>query len=199
MIPNLNQHIKNPVFLKKEDDNKYDLFTFLTNFKGFSLRSKTIFLDPSLQLTGKLTTKGKFKVCNTNFYKAINCSHSDVKEQSINTIFHPEMPKVILDVVKSELQKGNKALAIIKEIDNDGHTVWVNSQFTRNTSGKLNIACQYKGVPTSKKTIEKINRIYKTLFLLENHSGYEIAKKYFNGMLEMEYGNYEGFLIDAFQ
>lgn len=193
------QRRKENSLVKNEPVNSLEKFSFLTEFSSYSNNTTTKMLGLGLQLTCKITTKGKVRMCNSNFYKALGYIHKEVIKQSFTNTFHPEMPKVILEVVQGELQKGTDSLAIIKQIDKEGNTIWVNSHFSPDTSNRFAIACSVKSNPTSLKAISKIEKIYRTIFLLENHSGYAIAKKYFDGLIEVEYGNYEGFIIDVFQ
>ena len=184
---------------KAQIDN--EIFSFLTdyNINDIDLTKSTKSLDNSLQLVSRITTNGKIKFCNTDFCKATNYSSKELQNKKLTSIFHPEMPKTILDVIKNSLNKNNETYAVIKQIDSEGNTIWLNSHFIPNTTSKLNIACQIKSQPSSQKAIEKIEKIYNTVYLLENHVNHEIAKKYFEGLLEMEYADYEGFIIDAFQ
>ncbi len=196
MIPNLLQKQIVKQIVKNNDSS---LFSFLTNFNSALINSPNAVLNPSLQLISRITTKGKIKFCNADFCTATKTKANKIQNTPISQVFHPEMPKVILDVIKESLENNTDALAIIKHIDSEGKTIWLNSHFTPNTSNKLNIACYIKSNPSSKSAINKVEKIYNTIFLLENHVSYAIAKKYFEGLLEMEYGNYEGFIISTFQ
>ena len=187
------------IVTKKQVNESKELFSFLTDFESKANTKKTVHLDSSLQLKSRITTKGKIKFCNSDFCTATNYSSKNIQNKAITSVFHPEMPKVIMNVIKNNLENKTNALAVIKQIDSDGNTIWVNTLFNPNTTSKLNIACHIKSNPSSKKTIKKIDKIYNTLFLLEHHVSHEIAEKYFEGLLEMEYGNYEGLLIDLFQ
>ncbi len=196
----INQKIKDLLTTKKDHSKEiFDLFSFLTDFNSKSINSKTKNLNNSFELVSRITTKGKIKFCNTDFCKATNETSKKLQNKKITSIFHPEMPKTILNKVKNELTQNTFSLAVIKGIDKDGNSIWLNTHFSANTSNKLNIACNLKAKPSSKETINKIEAIYNTIFLLENHVSQDIATKYFDGLLEMEYGNYEGFLINAFQ
>ncbi|HIE45578.1 MAG TPA: hypothetical protein EYG80_00145 [Flavobacteriaceae bacterium] len=200
MISNIaTKKAENQIVTKNKVLKSLELFSFLTDYESALLNSKTTYLSPSLQLNSRITTKGKIKFCNTDFCKAINVNSKEIQNKKITSTFHPEMPKVILNYVKENLLENKDALAIVKHIDSNGETIWLNSHFSPNTSNKLNIACSIKSNASSKISVEKIEKIYNTIFLLENHVSYDIANKYFEGLLEMEYGNYEGFLIDAFQ
>ena len=200
MIPNQTiQSNEKVVIVKKKSVAKDSRFSFLTDFTSTTTHSKTLILTPNLQLVSRITTKGKIKFCNTDFVKVIKTSSKIIQNKKITNYFHPEMPKVILNIIKNRLDNNKHALGIIKQKDIDGNIIWLNSLFSTNTSNNLNIACQIKSNPSSEETINKIEKIYNTIHLLENHVSYDIAQKYFDGLLEMEYGNYEGFLINAFQ
>jgi len=192
----VNQKVSKQALINKNDKS---LFSFLTDYKSTIINSSTSILQPSLQLKSRISTKGKIKFCNSDFCHATKTNSNTILDKHITSVFHPEMPKVILNIVKEKLENKEEALAIIKQIDSSGKTIWLNSQFSPNSTNKLNIACHLKSNPSSKSTINKIDKIYNTIFLLENHVSYSIAKKYFEGLLEMEYGNYEGFIINAFQ
>jgi len=196
---NLTDQSKERVFVEKKSVNPYGIFSFLTEYKSYINNNVTKTLPLGLQLTSKITTKGKVRMCNSEFYKSLGYIHKEVIRQDFSKIIHPEMPKVIMEVVQNDLKNGEDSLAIVKQIDKEGNTIWVNSLFSPNDSTNLTIACFVKSNPTSLNAISKIEKIYRTIFLLENYSGYDIAKKYFEGLIELEYGNYEGFIIDAFQ
>jgi len=200
MISNLlNKQLESQIISRKSTKEN-SMFSFLTNFNSALINSPTITINPSLQLISRITTKGKIKFCNADFCTATKANTSEIQNTQISNTFHPEMPKVILDVIKKNLDLNIDALAVIKHIDSTGNTIWLNSHFSPNvSSNKLNIACYIKSNPSSKSAINKVEKIYNTIFLLENHVSYDIAKKYFEGLLEMEYGNYEGFIISLFQ
>ena len=194
-----NTQIKNKKVLKRESEKPLDLFSFLTNYKPATLNNKTATLPTHLLLNSRITSKGNIKFCNTDFCTAHQTQSAEIQNKPLASIFHPEMPKTILNYIKTNLQSNTESIAILKQIDNNGKTIWLNSLISPNTTNKLNIACQIKATPSSQKTIEKIQKIYNTIFLLENHDSPDIANKYFEGLLEMEYGNYEGLMIELFQ
>ncbi|HIP37209.1 MAG TPA: PAS domain S-box protein, partial [Crocinitomix sp.] len=167
--------VENKIVTKSKVLKSVELFSFLTDYKSTLLNSKTTYLNPSLQLTSRITTKGKIKFCNTDFCKVVNLNSKEVQNKKITSTFHPEMPKVILNYVKASLLKNEDALAIVKHIDSNGEMFWLNSHFSPNTSNKLNIACSIKSNASSKISVEKIEKIYNTIFLLENHVSYDIA------------------------
>lgn len=193
-----NQVSKNHVLNKKQPSFQ-GKYAFLTNFKSARIDSKRNNLDFSLHLKGRITTKGKIKFCNADFCTVTKIKAKEIQNKELTATFHPEMPKVILDIVKNKLEKNQDALVILKQIDSTGKTIWLNTHLRPDNSAKLNIACHLSANATSDKTIQIIEKIYDTVFLLENHVSYDIAKKYFDGLLEMEYGNYDGFIINAVQ
>ncbi len=195
-----NNKISTPNVTKNKKVIDNEIFSFLTNYKSFTTNSPTRLLHPSLQLISRITTKGKIKFCNTDFCIATKKSANELKNSELNSIFHSEMPKTILEIVKAQLKKDNEGIAILKSKDIEGNTIWLNALFIPNTSSKnYTVTFTTKLNPCSKKTINKIEKIYNTIYLLETHVNKNIAKKYFDGLLEMEYGDYDGFIINAFQ
>lgn len=187
------------VSAKRKQEETYKLFSFLTDYNAAIVNSSLKILDPSLQLVCRVSTKGKIKFSNKHFSEATSFSSKELVNAKISSIFHYEMPKVVLEKIMSNLENNIESVAVLKCIDKKGETIWLNACFTPNDSRKLNMACSMKLNPSSKATIKKINHIYETIFLLENHVNNDVAEKYFKGLLEMEYGNYEGFMINAFQ
>lgn len=194
------QNTKTKLLVKNKELTQHTPFSFLTDYKQTLINNDTVVcLQSNLVLSSRITTKGKIKFCNTDFCSAVQSTSKKIQNEYISSFYHPEMPKVIFEHIKESLEKNNNAIGIIKQIDKNGNTNWLNTYFLSNLSGKLNIACNIKATPSSTKTIERIAKIYNTVFLLENNVSYDIAKKYFEGLLEMEYGNYEGFIISIFE
>ena len=177
---------------------EYQPFSFLTDYQSKEVNSKENFLTPGLELKNRITTKGKIKFCTNDFITSCKYSKKELTNQSVSKITHPEMPKTVFKSVINELAKGNETIAIVRHIDKLGNSFWMNTHYIPNKGDNLNIAFSTKSIPTSRKTYDKVNKIYNTLFLLEKHADKDLADKYFNGLIEMEYGNYDGFTLDAF-
>jgi len=184
--------------LKSAETNKeYSEFSFLIDYNSKELHSPEFIVTPKTQIVNRITTNGKIKFCNEDFSKTTGFNKKDIL--NINQIVHPTMPKTIFNHVIKKLDKNEEVIALVKHIDKKGNQFWLNTLFSPNNSSNLTIAYSTKATATTKKTIDKISKIYNTVFLLEKHVNPNLAKKYFDGLIEMEYGTYEGFIIDAFE
>jgi hypothetical protein len=193
---------------KSKNTSEYNEFSFLTDYNTQPVESNEILIHPRLQLVSRVTTKGKIKFCNTDYVTVTGRSEKEVLKNKVTITTHPQMPKTIFNYVISELSKGNEIIAVVNHLDKYGNSYWLNTHFKPNYTSKLSLAYTTKSKPSSRETIQKIKKIYNTLyrienrksnFLVENEANKEIANKYFNGLIEMEYGNYEGFVIHAFE
>jgi transcriptional regulator with PAS, ATPase and Fis domain len=180
---------------------EYYAFSFLKDYDTKSTKTETVnkTLDLNSEIVSRVTTKGKVKFCNTDYIKATAYNQKEILQKTCANIMHPQMPKTIFVHVINELKKGNEVIAIMKHLDKKGETYWLNTNFDPNSSKKINIAFTSKSRPTSKNTIKKVEKIYNTLSRIESTVGELAAKKYFDGLLEMEYGNYNGFIIGCFE
>ncbi len=177
----------------------YDKFSFLKDYNSYKNTSKEIFLSPNLEIVTRVNTNGNVKFCNAAHTLTTGYNENEILHNKTSITMHPEMPKVIFNYIITALNKRNEAIAIIRHLDKDGNSYWLNTHFTPNKGKKLSLAYSSKAYPSSKKTIKKFRKIYSTLFLLENHVNENTALKYFEGLLEMEYGNYNGFTMSAFE
>lgn len=182
----------------KSKINEYDSYSFLTDYNSALINSSEKQINPSLQLTSRVTTKGKIKFCNTDYISVTNYHGKELVNKRASIITHPEMPKTIYNYVIQELKNGNDVIAPIRHLDKNGESFWLNTQFNPNKGSNLKLAYSTKAVPTSNIALNKVKKIYNILFLIEKNVNLNQAQKYFEGMLEMEYANYEGLLLDIF-
>ncbi|MEE9349071.1 MAG: hypothetical protein V3U80_03425 [Flavobacteriaceae bacterium] len=181
---------------KKGSINKLNgEFSFLTDYKSKELLSSEVIIHPAIQTLSRVSTNGKIKFCNSEFIKTSGLT----KKNAYNKSIHPMMPKTIFNYVVKNLELKKEVIAIVKQIDKSGNLFWMNVHFIPNKTDNYSLAFTTKSNPTSQKVIKQISKIYNTVFLLEKHVDKTIALNYFEGLLEMEYGNYEGFLINFFE
>lgn len=187
---------------------EYSEFSFLTDYRTGTIESKEILIHPRLQIASRVTTKGKIKFCNSDYIMVTGRNEKEILRNKVSITIHPQMPKTIFNYVISELKKGEEVIAVINHLDKYGNSYWLSTEFIPNNSNNFSLAFSTKSKPTSKNAIEKVRKIYNALyrienrnseFLVEDQSNKKIADKYFDGLIEMEYGNYEGFIIDTFQ
>jgi len=179
--------------------NEYDDYSFLTDYDSALINSLEKQINPSLQVVSRVTTKGKLKFCNTDYISVTNYKGKELVNKRTSIITHPEMPKTIYNYIIQELKKDNDVAAPIRHLDKNGKSFWLNTQFNPNKGSNLKLAYSTKAVPTSETAVNKIKEIYNTLFLIEKNVNQDQAQKYFEGMLEMEYANYDGFLLEIFE
>ncbi len=191
------QKTNKSVFVNKTIEN-HSIYAFLTNYKTTPVNSQNKKISLNLQLVSRVSTKGKIKFCNADYTSATTYSQNELLNKPFIKTIHPEMPKTIMNHIIERLEKGQDAIAIVKHLDKNNNTYWLNMLYKPNMGNNHTIAFSVKAIPSSKNAIQKINKIYKTILSLEN-SNRDFAQKYFTGLLEMEYGNYDGLMIYAFQ
>ncbi len=184
----------------KKSIASYKGFSFLLDYKSCTINAKEKQINLNLQMVSRVTTNGKIKFCNSDYIAATKYNGKELVNTKPSITTHPEMPKTIFKHVIKELNNGKDVIAITRHLDKNGQSFWLNTHFKpNNNENNLKIAYATKAVPTSKNALQKIKKIYNALFLIEKNVSEDYAQKYFNGMLEMEYANYEGLLLEVFR
>ncbi|GAA4274421.1 PAS domain-containing protein [Aquimarina gracilis] len=156
-----------------------------------------IVLDPKNTIMSKTDSKGIIEYANDYFMEICGYEEPELIGQPHNVIRHPDMPKVIFKWLWEHLQSKKNIHALVKNLAKDGRYYWVITDFDvkLNEEGDIvSFFARRKAPP--RKTIEKIDSLYKKLLSIEEASGVETAEKYLIGFLEEKGMKYDEFIED---
>jgi len=142
----------------------------------------------------RISTKNKVLFCNEDFIKNLGCSKNEILNQKVDLITHPEMPKIIQMLIQNNLENNLPILSIVKHLTKDLRYYWTLSEYAPNTNeNNLKTAYTIISKPIPHQTKKKIEKLYNTLYKIEQNIDVVTASKYLIGFLEqykMSYSNY---------
>lgn len=169
----------------------------MNKFKKPKPIEKEIKLDPSRVIMSKTDPKGIIEYANDYFMETCGYEEYELMGQPHNIIRHPDMPKVIFNLMWERLLEGKNIHALVKNLSKDGRYYWILTNFETNYNEKGAIVshiAKRKAAPGN--AIYQIEKLYKTIVAIERSKNPEMAEKYFYGLLEDRGQNYDEFILD---
>ena len=172
------------------------------NTKLFSFANTKQSIEKEIKVFGeksfyiKINSNKKIDYVNPQFTETIGFEEYELIDESLASLFHPDMPKVIFSVLQERLEKGKSMQIIQKYSAKNGQFLWLSSIY----SVKLNargVVGGYtcKSTPVYSGVVEKMTELYRILSKIESKSNNtELAKKYFIGFLEAQKTTYDIFI-----
>lgn len=169
------------------------------NTKLFSLGNTKYNSEQEIKVVGeksfyiKISTNKKIDYANRQFTDTFGFEEYELIDESLTSLFHPDMPKVIFSVLQERLEKGKSMQIIQKYSAKNGRFFWLSSTYSvkPNTRG---VVASYicKSTPVSSSATEKMTELYHILSKIESKSNStELAKKYLIGFLEAQKTTYD--------
>lgn len=160
---------------------------------------KEIILDPAKVIMSKTDAKGVIMYANEYFMKICGYLEHELMGQQHNVIRHPDMPRIIFDVLWQRLKKGQNIHAVVKNLAKDGSYYWVVTNFSTKYDENGKVISHYshrKAAP--RKVIKEIEKLYGVLLALEkNDRTMKLSKDFLVGMLEESKTTYDKFVLEV--
>ena len=174
---------------------------------------KAIPLDKYKYIMSRTDTKGIINYGNDYFFEISGYSQDELLGQPHNIIRHPDMPKIIFQLMWDRLQEGKTIYAVVKNLAKDGRYYWVTTKFEIQRDLEKAIEDAIQRDRTTKqitgyhayrqaakpKTIEAINVLYKKLLQEEQQGGMEASKKYLLDFLDRHNQTYDEYINDTIE
>ncbi len=161
---------------------------------------REIKLDPSRVIMSKTDARGIIEYANDYFMEISGYEEYELMGQPHNVIRHPDMPKVIFKLLWERLHRGENIHALVKNLAKDGRYYWVLTSFETKYDDEGEIISHYarrKAAPA--KAVFQIEKLYKTLLVIEKKQSPEASKKYFLGLLEEKGIDYDTFILSILE
>ncbi len=144
----------------------------------------------------KINTNKTIDYANHEFSKISGYEAYELIDEPISTLFHSDMPKVILTVLQERLENGKSMQVIQKYRAKNNQFFWLSSIYSAKIDSEgviTNYTCE--SVPISPIITEKIKHLYSILSKIESKmKDTEAAKKYLIGYLETLNTTYNVFI-----
>ena len=159
---------------------------------------REIKVNPSLVLMSKINKDGIIEYINHSFSEISGYEEFEIIGESIDLLRHPDMPRMIYEMLMERFEKNQPTRLINKMLAKDGRFFWVISDYESRISEQTKLVAHYVhsfAAPTF--AVHKVDSLYKILSNIEIKSGStETSKKYFIGFLEERNMTYDQFIKD---
>ena len=141
-------------------------------------------LDENDFIVSKTDTKGRITYGNKSFIAMSGYEESELLNAPHNIIRHPDMPRVVFDLLWKRIQNKEEIFAFVKNLSKDGSYYWVFTNATASTdrNGKIIGYYSIRRKPNP-KAITAITPIYKALLKAEKSNGLEASHALLNNVL----------------
>ena len=170
----------------------------MDNFYNPSPIDREIKVNPSAVLMCKINKDGIIEYINHSFSEISGYEEFEIIGESMELLNHPDMPKVINEMLKERLDKKEPMRLINKLLAKDGRFFWLISDYQSKVNEVNNSMAHYGhfiAAPTY--AIHKVESLYKILSNIELKSNsIETSKRYLIGFLEERNMTYNQFIED---
>jgi PAS domain S-box-containing protein len=160
--------------------------------------AKQIELSNIRPILSRTDLKGKILSCNSYFTEISGYQESELVGSPHNIIRHPDMPKVIFQLMWERLKANKDILAIVKNKTKHGDYYWVTTLFetkyhplTKEPEAYLAIR---KAAP--EKAVKEIEQLYKILLEIEKQDGIKASESYLINFLREKNMDYDAYAQD---
>ncbi len=155
--------------------------------------NQEIILDPEKTILSKTDKKGIILYANDYFVDICGYSVGELMGQPHNIIRHPDMPKVVFELLWRRILDKKNIHAVVKNLAKNGRYYWVVTDFTVDTNPTTgNIVGLYahrKAAP--RHIIDQVEKVYQNLLDIEKNAGFAASLRYFVGLLEEKGMDYD--------
>ncbi|WP_345978503.1 PAS domain-containing protein [Sulfurimonas sp. HSL3-2] len=151
-------------------------------------------------IVSKTDTKGKIIYGNKIFIKISGYGESELIGQPHSILRHPDMPKVIFQLLWQRIQNKQEIFAYVKNLCKDGAYYWVfaNVTVTQDEKGNIRDFHSVRRKP-SQKAMETIPNLYKELVSAEISGGIDASSKLLEKILDEKGVDYDNFILSLQQ
>jgi len=158
---------------------------------------REIKVNSSAVLMCKINKDGIIEYVNHSFSEISGYEEFELIGESMDILRHPDMPKVINDMLKESFKKGEPIRLVNKVIAKDGRFFWLISDFESKTNENNVLAHYGRCIAAPSFAIHKVESLYKILSNIEMKSqNTDSSKRYFIGFLEERNMSYNQFMED---
>jgi PAS domain S-box-containing protein len=155
--------------------------------------NQEIILDPEKTILSKTDKKGIILYANDYFVEICGYSVGELMGKPHNIIRHPDMPKVVFELLWQRILNKKNIHAVVKNLAKDGRYYWVVTDFTVDanpaTGNIVGLYAHRKAAP--RHIIDQVEKVYKNLLEIEKSAGFAASLRFFVGYLEEKEMDYD--------
>jgi len=155
--------------------------------------NEEIVLDPEKTILSKTNKKGIILYANDYFVEISGYSVGQLMGKPHNIIRHPDMPKVVFELLWQRILAKKNIHAVVKNLAKDGRYYWVVTDFTveanPETGNIIGLYAHRKAAP--RHIIDEVSKVYKNLLEVEKEAGFAASLRYFVGFLDEKGMDYD--------
>jgi PAS domain S-box-containing protein len=158
---------------------------------------REIKVNPSAVLMSKINKDGIIEYINHSFSEISGYEEFELIGESMDVLRHPDMPKVIINMLQENFEKNKSTRLINKVLAKDGRYFWLISDFESKTNENNVVALYGHCFAAPSFAIHKVESLYKILSNIEMKShNTDSSKRYLVGFLEERNMSYNQFMED---
>lgn len=170
----------------------------MDNYSNPAPIDREIKVNPASVLMSKINNEGIIEYINHSFSEISGYEEFEIIGESMDLLRHPDMPKVINEMLKERLENREPMRMINKVLAKDGRFFWLISDYHSKINESNDVLAHYgQSVAAPSYAIHKVESLYKILSNIELKSkSTEISKRYLIGFLEERNMTYNQFIED---
>jgi len=162
---------------------------------------KEIFLSPEKTIISKTNNKGIILYASNYFVEISGYSVGELMGKPHNIIRHPDMPKVVFELLWQSIKAKKNMHAVVKNLSKDGSFYWVMTDFkvdvNPETDNIIAIQASRKAVP--RDILPEVQKLYKNLLEIEKEVGLAASIKYLGGFLDENNMSYNEWVLSLLE
>lgn len=120
----------------------------------------------------KTDTKGRITYANKIFVEFSGYTQTEIQNKQHNIIRHPDMPRVVFDLLWETIKSGKEFSGYVKNMSKDGSYYWVFANVTPSYNDNKNIIGFYSvRRKPEKAALDVIIPLYKEMLQAEKNAG----------------------------
>ncbi|EAI3905866.1 PAS domain-containing protein [Campylobacter lari] len=154
------------------------------------------FFNDGQMIISKTDTTGKIIYCNRIFISLSGYSEEELLGKPHNIVRHPDMPKVVFELLWERLKSKKEIIAYVKNLSKDGSFYWVLAFISPSFDSKGEVVGYYSmRLKPKKEAVEKIEKLYKELLIEEQKGGKGASRKKLDDYLNTKGMSYEELVL----
>lgn len=163
--------------------------------------NREIRVDPSYRFNCKLSSNNTIEFMSRIMCDITGYEEYDLIGESIYSLMHPEMPKVLFEILEERLLTNKPMRLITKLITKDGRFFWLlMDSFSKIDKEGSVLSSHSSSVLAPQYAVFKIQSLYEILSKIEAKTGNtKASKRYLIGFLEDRAISYDQYVTDLLQ
>lgn len=159
---------------------------------------KEIKLNKMKSILSRTDLKGNIEYCNKYFIEISGYTEHELIGSPHSIIRHPDMPKIIFEMMWDRLKQHKDILAVVKNRAKNGDHYWVTTLFETkyNTIDKRPEGYLALRRAAPENAIKHITPLYKKLLEIEKQEGVGASKAYLLEFLAKQNKDYDTYVHD---